>query len=135
MRDEMSLKTGEIEDIERKIRRRARVTDLVGDAPAAAELHRARIDGVGAGMVNLAIALLDQQALNPAQPQLGRQRQPDGSAADDKNRCLPNSVGRFSRHDFPALLREEFGNLYVEPNSVIGSSARQSVAPPILTRT
>ena len=79
---------GEVQDGRREVGRGAREPHLLGDAPAAAELHRARVHGVGARVVDRAVTLFDQQAVDPAPAEIGGEPQPDRPAADDENRYL-----------------------------------------------
>jgi hypothetical protein len=57
---------GEIEHGVREILRGARLAHLVGDAEPPEELHGTGILGIGAGMRDRAVALLDHQAFDTA---------------------------------------------------------------------
>ncbi len=86
--DFVARQAGEVQDGRREVRRRPRGAHLVGDAPAAAELHRARVHRVGPRVVDRAVALLDQQALDAAPAEIGGEPQPHRPAAEDKYGCL-----------------------------------------------
>ena len=110
--DLVTLKAGDVDDVERKIGRRAGVADLIGDAPTAAELHRPRIHGIGAGVKDVAVTLLDQQALDPAPTQIGGERKADRTAADDENGHFGCAALRCFRQESISLSMPKFCHLF-----------------------
>ncbi len=60
--------------------------DRVDQTPAAAELHRARPDEIHPRLIDRAVALLDDQAVLSAPPEIARQRQSHRPRAHDQNR-------------------------------------------------
>jgi len=58
-----------------KILRRGGGPHRLGEAEAVHEFHRARIEGGGARMVRRTFALLDHEAGDPPQPEIGCERQ------------------------------------------------------------
>jgi len=60
--------------------------DCIDQAPAAAELHRARPDEIHAWLIDRAVALLDDQAFLAAPAQIAGERQTDRPGADDQYR-------------------------------------------------
>jgi len=59
---------------------------LLDDAPAAAELHRARVDQVHLGLRDAPVAFFDQGAGDTAPADIGRDREADGTATGDEDR-------------------------------------------------
>src|SRR5262245_34982566 len=77
----------EIDEIARIAFRPDRGTHRLGDTPAAAELHVAGGDHALLRLGDRAVALLDQHAVDPAQPELAGKPQSDRPAAGDDHRC------------------------------------------------
>jgi hypothetical protein len=88
------LEAVEARAIERGVRivlRRGRLPHRIGHAPAAHELHRARVDGGRARMIGGPFVLLDHRAGDTPAAQVAGERETDRAAADDQDR-------RFDRH-------------------------------------
>ena len=85
-RDLEAGQRGQIENGVRIVLGRAGLAHLVGDAPAPEELHGAGVLGVGAGMRDGAVALLDQQARDAAPAEIGGEAEADRPPSDDQDR-------------------------------------------------
>src|ERR1700757_4868051 len=66
--------------------REGRIEHLLGDPPAAAKLHRARVDLVHLRSLHDAVALLDEQTADALPAELCRQSKADRFAADNQDR-------------------------------------------------
>src|SRR5262245_23965086 len=73
------------DDVQRPVGGERTVEHLIGDAPAAAELHRPRVDLVHLRRRDRAVGLLDQLAANATPAEIAGEGEPDRPAADDQN--------------------------------------------------
>ena len=92
-RDLEAGQRGEIEDGVRIVLGRADRAHLIGDPPAPEELHGAGVLGIGAGVRDGAVALLDQEAFDAAPAEIDGEAEADRPAAHDQHRDM-----RFTRH-------------------------------------
>ena len=87
-RDLEARQRREIEHGVRIVLRRAGLAHLVRDPQPPEELHGAGILGIGAGMRDGAVALLDQEAFDAAPTEIGGKAEAHRSSADDQHGCV-----------------------------------------------
>jgi hypothetical protein len=80
-RDLESGQTREVQNGMRKVVWYAGFANVAGDAPPTEEFHRARVVGAGTRMPDRTVALLDQDARNPAPAQVARKGQTHRTSA------------------------------------------------------
>ena len=82
----VAAETGEIDIVLRIIARVGRILDGRDKAPTPAELHGANADQVHPRLIDRAVGLLHQQALDAAPAEVAGERQSNRTATDDQNR-------------------------------------------------
>ncbi len=83
MGEEVAGEARDVNLIVREMLVEAAVADLVGNAPAAAELHRPHIEVDEPRIGDCAVGLLHQQTFDAEPSQFERQREPDRTTTDD----------------------------------------------------
>src|SRR6185503_21005387 len=94
-RDLEAVEAGDVERGMREIRRRAVALDALGKAVPAQELHGPRVDRGRARVIDDAVAALDDESLDPARAEIGRESETDRPGPDDQDR----DVLGLGRHD------------------------------------
>ena len=75
-----------IDDVEVEVLGKPGGRDVVDDAPAATELHRARREAGRARQDHVEVVLVDHDAVDAAPAEIERQREADGTSPDDQYR-------------------------------------------------
>ncbi len=87
--DARDLEAGQGRAVERGMReilRHAVAANGIGNAETPHELHRARIECGGAGVIRRTFALFDHEAGHAAAAEIGGERKPHGAGAHDQDR-------------------------------------------------
>src|SRR6516162_2141624 len=96
----VAAETRQVDVVLRIVARVGRVLDVLYDAPASAMFHRADADQVHLWLIDRAVGLLDQKAVDPAPAEISCQGQADRSGSDHED----TDAGGIGRHRDPERL-------------------------------